>query len=224
MNEHHASPSTMSPKNREDVRVTSDHWEVAGFARTMIGEHSCGDAIAVYPADEWVTALVVDGLGHGAKAHEASAAAVAHVTQRIEENPGVGIESLMTTCHKALAGTRGAAVGICRLEPGRGVVRFCGVGNIALTSFPNRRGMGVSLAGVVGYRMRKVKEFMCEVEPNDLVVLYSDGISSRLSLKPIAKQPMDKLLETVMKDWAKDHDDATFLAIRFVAKSNPPAQ
>jgi phosphoserine phosphatase RsbX len=218
MSEHHASPDTKSPSNREDVRSSTEHWEVAGFARTMIGEHSCGDAISVYPADEWVTVLVVDGLGHGAKAHEASAAAVAHVNQRIAENPGVGLESLITTCNKALAGTRGAAVGICRLEPGRGLVRFCGVGNIALTSCPNRRGMGVSLAGVVGYRMRKVKEFVCEVEPGDLVVLYSDGISSRLSLKSMAKQPMDTLLETVMTDWAKDHDDATFVAIRYTAK------
>ncbi len=217
MSEHHASPDTTSPTNREDVRDVNDHWEVAGFARTMIGEHSCGDAIALYPTDSWLTVLVVDGLGHGSRAHEASAAAVAHVNQRLEENPTEGIESLMVTCNKALAGTRGAAVGICRLEPDSGVLRFCGVGNIAMTSHPNRRGMGVSLAGVVGYRMRKVKEFACEVEPGDLVALYSDGISSRLSLKTMAKLPMEPLLETVMKDWAKDHDDATFLALRYVA-------
>lgn len=218
MSNHHASPNSKSPTDRQDVRSVGDRWEVAGFSRSMPGESSCGDAVSIYPADEWVTVLVVDGLGHGGLAHEASAVAVAHVTKRLGENPGVGLESLMQTCHKALAGTRGAAVGICRLEPERAVLRFCGLGNIAMTSHPSRRGLGVSLAGVVGYRMRKVKEFMCELEPGDLIALYSDGISSSLSLKTIAKQPPDAMLDTVLKEWAKDHDDATFVAIRLATK------
>lgn len=217
MNDHHASPDTTSPTNRQDVQNITPRWEVTGFARTMPGEHSCGDAVSVYPADHWVTVLVVDGLGHGEKAHEASAAAVDHVTRRITENPDVGIESLMQTCHKALAGTRGAAVGICRLEPADASLRFCGVGNITMTSHPSRRGLGVSLAGVVGYRMRKVKEFVCEVEPGDLIVLYSDGISTSLSMKTIAKQPLESMSDMVLDEWGKDHDDASFAAIRLLA-------
>lgn len=220
MSDHHASPDMESPSKRQDVRNVTDYWEVAGFARTLPGEQECGDAVSVYPADQCVTVLVVDGLGHGSRAHKASAAAVAHVTQRIQENPGVGLESLMQTCHKALAGTRGAAVGICRLEPERSQLRFCGVGNITMTSHPRRRGLGVSLAGVVGYRMRKVKEFVCELEPGDLIVLFSDGISSRISLETIASQPLGDMLDTVSKDWAKDHDDATFVAIRLAAEGD----
>jgi len=214
MSNQHASPDTRSPSDREHVRHVAPRWEVAAFSRTMPGERACGDAVSIYPAQDWLTVLVVDGLGHGSKAHEASAAAVAHVTQRLEENPGVGIESLMQSCHKKLAGTRGAAVGICRLEPDEGALRFCGVGNITLTSHPSRRGLGVSLAGVVGYRMRKVKEFVCELEPGDLIALFSDGISTSLSLKTIAMQPLEAMMETVQENWVKDHDDATFVAIR----------
>lgn len=217
MTDYHASPDTTSPSDVQHVRHVTSRWEVAGFSRTMPGERACGDAVSIYPAEDWLTVLVVDGLGHGSQAHEASAAAVAHVTQRLEENPGVAIESLMQTCHKKLAGTRGAAVGICRLEPDQGALRFCGVGNITMTSHPSRRGMGVSLAGVVGYRMRKVKEFVCELEPGDLIVLFSDGISTSLSLRTIAKQPLEAMMDTVLDGWAKDHDDATFVAIRLMA-------
>jgi negative regulator of sigma-B (phosphoserine phosphatase) len=210
----HASPDTTSPSLREDVRSVTDAWEVAGFSRTMPGERACGDAVSVFPSERGVTVLVVDGLGHGARAHEASAAAVAYVTQRLEAHPETGLETLMQGCHKAMAGTRGAAVGICRVEPASRTLRFCGVGNIAMTSHPSRRGMGVSLAGVVGYRMRKVKEFVCELEPGDLVALYSDGVSSSFSLKRIASHSLDQLLDTVLDEWAKDHDDATFVALR----------
>lgn len=218
MSEHHASPDHKSTV-RQDVRDVTDHWEVSGFSRTMPGEHACGDAVSIYPGDGFVTVLVVDGLGHGTRAHEASSAAVAHVTKRLEDNPRAGLESLLLSCHKALHGTRGAALALCRLEPPQSLIRFCGVGNIAMTSHPSRRGLGVSLAGVVGYRVRKAKEFVCDVESGDVIALYSDGISSSFSLKALAAQPPDALLATVEKDWAKDHDDATFVTIRFLGEA-----
>ncbi len=214
MNDLHASPDTTSPTSRQNVHAKGDGWEVVGFCRTMPGEHSCGDALSVYPGDGFVTVLVVDGLGHGKRAHEASAAAVTHITERLRTNPAAGLESLMLTCHKALHGTRGAAVGICRLEPEQRMLRFCGVGNIALTSHPGRRGLGVSLAGVVGYRMRKSKEFVCEMEPGDLTILYSDGVPSSVPIKSLAPKGLGAMVDEVYEQHSKNHDDATFVVIR----------
>ncbi len=187
---------------------------VSSICRPAVGQRSCGDAFKIFPFDDSWVVLVADGLGHGASAAEASERCVSHTTKILEENPNASLETLMQSNHKALAGTRGAAVAISRLLPDEGVLRFCGVGNVALNIFPERRGLGISMPGVVGYRMRKVKVFETEVATNDLITFYSDGISSRFSLKSVAALPLEELVERVEAEHGKDHDDATLVAIR----------
>jgi negative regulator of sigma-B (phosphoserine phosphatase) len=196
------------------TRVTSASYEISGFSRPMPGETDCGDALVVYPDGGRVTVLVVDGLGHGTKAHEASSAAVAYVTERLAEEPRTGLEELLRGCHKAIAGTRGAAVGICRLDPEDKRLSFCGVGNISLVSLPTRRGLGVSLAGVVGYRMRRIKEFVSPLSPGDMIALFSDGISTRFSLKTFRGKPLDPEVEAAGALLAQKSDDATLVVVR----------
>ncbi|MFH2006215.1 MAG: SpoIIE family protein phosphatase [bacterium] len=206
------------------TRLSSASYELSGFSRPMPGERACGDALALYPHEERVTILVVDGLGHGSKAHEASCAAVAQVTERLAGDPATGLEELMQSCHRALAGPRGAAIGICRLDPRAKRLSFCGVGNISLVSLPARRGLGVSLAGVVGYRMRRVKEFVSPLSQGDLIALYSDGISSKFSLQGFRGKPLDPEVEAAAR-LADDSDDATLVLARIKFQqqtSSPP--
>jgi len=196
------------------THLTSTSWELRGFSRPMPGEKVCGDALAVFPDGDRLTVLVVDGLGHGQKAHEASDAAVTHVTERLAEDPGTGLEELIRGCHRALAGTRGAAIGICRLDPAGARLSFCGVGNITLVSLPTRRGLGVSLAGVVGYRMRRVKEFVSPLSQGDMLALFSDGISSKMSLRGFRGKPLDPEVEAAGVQLVKESDDATLVVAR----------
>lgn len=194
--------------------LMTDNIEMAAVCRPARGQTACGDAQAVFQSGGTLTAVVVDGLGHGPDAEAASQAALAHARARLEATPDLPIERLMEGCHKALAGTRGAAVAICRLDPQRRRMLFCGVGNVGLRSHPDRKGLGISLPGVVGYRMRRVRVFESELQPGDLVTIFSDGISSRFPLKPLAGLSVQELVTLVEAEHGKDHDDATILALR----------
>jgi serine/threonine protein phosphatase PrpC len=165
---------------------------------------------------------VADGLGHGPAAEEASQRAVQHTRELLAEDPRASLEGILRSCHRALAGTRGAALALCRFLPDEGKLRFCGVGNVALSIYPERRGLGISMPGVVGYRMRKVRVFESTLEPGDLVLVYSDGISSRLSLKSLASLPLEQLVERVEADHGKAHDDATVVAVRVASNGAEP--
>jgi serine phosphatase RsbU (regulator of sigma subunit) len=186
----------------------------ASVCRPATGEEACGDAFDIHHLEDGWLVLVADGLGHGPAAAEASQRAVAHTRKLLATDPSAGLRQILESCHRALAGTRGAALALCRLLPGAGKLRFSGVGNVALSIHPERRGLGISMPGVVGYRMRKTQVFESALEPGDLVLLYSDGISSRFSLKSLAALPLNQLVERLEADHGKSHDDATVVAVR----------
>jgi hypothetical protein len=88
---------------------------------------------------------------------------------------------------------------------------------VGLRCHPERHGLGISLPGVVGYRMRKVRVFESELQAGDLVTIFTDGVSSRFPLQPFASLPVEDLAERVETEHCKDHDDATLLVIRITA-------
>ena len=179
------------------------------------GERACGDAWAVTgPGPTW-RAVLADGLGHGEEAARASDEAV----RVFQEHAGATPADLVQRMHQVLRSTRGAAALVLGGDAATGTVRACGVGNVsaAVVSEEGVRQV-TSVNGTLGHALRKVAEFVYTWPRSALLVAYSDGISSQLSLHryPGWKERHPSLLAGLLwRDFGKAHDDATVLVLRY---------
>ena len=147
-----------------------------GVTRPMTGQEACGDAFAVRHDAGVATLMVADGLGHGPLAAAASGAAVRTF---LDAPPGSPV-ALLERVHRALSGTRGAAVSIAQVSDG--VLRYAGLGNISGTVHGDRARGLVSHPGIAGVPTRQLRETTYPVERGDVVVMHSDGLTNRWSL------------------------------------------
>jgi hypothetical protein len=88
--------------------------------------------------------------------------------------------------HAAARGLAEDARGGCgsRVDAHAGQVQFAGVGNIACcTSLDGQRRHLVSINGIVGHNLRKVA-FDTAWQDGMVLILHSDGLTSRWSLDP----------------------------------------
>lgn len=176
-----------------------------GVTRPMTGQESCGDAFAVRYDDGVPSLLVADGLGHGPLAAIASSAAV----RAFLDAPSGPPVALLGRVHAALSGTRGAAVSIAQVN--RGVLHHAGIGNISGTVHGDRARGLVSHPGIAGVPGRPLRETTYPVERGDVVVLHSDGLTNRWSLKDYpglaARSPL-VIAGVVHRDFAVRPDDS----------------
>jgi hypothetical protein len=83
-----------------------------GFSRPYKGLSICGDSFVVEEREGETLAAVIDGLGHG---YESSVAAERAV-EVIREFAALGVGPLMVKVHQELRTTRGAAVGLMKID------------------------------------------------------------------------------------------------------------
>jgi anti-sigma regulatory factor (Ser/Thr protein kinase) len=193
-------------------------WESSGLAVGAVcvpvdGEFECGDAWAFHGGPERSMLLVVDGLGHGPSAREAAAAAVATFHARVQRGPA----DLLSDVHDSLRHTRGAAVAIAEIVPGRALLRFAGVGNIAGALIgPGGSRHLVSQFGTVGHRIPKLHELQFPWSPEAHLVLHSDGVKTAWALERypglVTCHPM-VVAGILWRDFARGKDDATVVVV-----------
>jgi negative regulator of sigma-B (phosphoserine phosphatase) len=171
------------------------------------GERRSGDAAIFRVVGGVALFAVIDALGHGPHAAEVADAGVAYLREASVDQDAV---SLMSGLHRALAGTRGAAAMVCRWCDGR--VEGCGVGNVELAAMRTRVPV-VLTPGVVGTNVRKLRGFEGPAPSGSRFVLYSDGISSRLSSEEIGLLQRADACRLVMEKHRKVHDDATVMVV-----------
>ncbi|MFJ5531895.1 SpoIIE family protein phosphatase [Streptomyces sp. NPDC093261] len=154
----------------------------AGGINIPLVEGHSGDAWACVRSGERLTLLLADGLGHGPHAAEASDAAV----RQLRLNPRLTPPELLAALHTALRDTRGAAVAVAQLDLAGRHLEFSGIGNIGARL---RSGDGwqplVSHPGIVGaHRPAHIPRHRLPWNPDSLLILHSDGLPSRWSLRP----------------------------------------
>ncbi len=188
-------------------------WGVA--TRNHPGERVCGDAYVISPFDGGLLVAVIDGLGHGEEAALAARVAVA----AIESRAGQRLSAIVEGCHAAMRRTRGAALALVSITGD--TLTWIGVGNVEAVlfraAFGVRREALVPRAGVVGYQLPPLREAQLAVGAGDLLVLASDGISSRYAEQsPRAVQAQEAAHEVLDRHWG-GVDDALVLALRLKA-------
>lgn len=178
------------------------------------GESECGDAWSLVAGGGELRVLLVDGLGHGPLAAAASDAAVREFARHHREEPA----AIVRRCHEALRSTRGGVLGLAVLAPSAGSLRYCGVGNVAATLLESdgRHGLG-SQNGTVGNVLPEVRVLTLPWRANTLLVLNSDGLSTRWSLDDypglVTKHPA-LVAGVLYRDFSRGRDDTTIVAVR----------
>lgn len=179
------------------------------------GEAVCGDAWCVEERRGNLIALLADGLGHGPLAAEASQRAVGLFREHSARTPQQIVELL----HIGLRPTRGAAIAIAEIDPKRGMISFCGVGNIAAIAI-GRDGKARSLIshnGTLGAEARRISQVDQAWPAGGLLILSSDGVTSRWQVGEypgLLNRHPAVVAGVVFRDHLRGRDDATVLAIR----------
>ncbi|MDI1259119.1 ATP-binding SpoIIE family protein phosphatase [Aquabacterium sp.] len=178
------------------------------------GEFVCGDAWAVVQQGSQASIIVADGLGHGPLAFEASNAAVTVFKDAPFIPPSQAVERM----HQMLRATRGAAVLMAQLNMDDNVLTFSGAGNIAGRLISGVRDKSLaSQHGTVGIQIRRLQDVKQEWPPYALLVLHSDGLTTRWDLDNA--QGILQHHPTVVAGWlVREHcrglDDATVVVLK----------
>lgn len=181
-------------------------WTIAHITLPKLGERQNGDAVVVsHGPDNRLLLAVIDGLGHGPIAAEASNAAVAMLKAASLEQP---VLTLMQGVHNALRGTRGAAATLCLFKGHK--LQICAVGNVQLSSTNSSIPLVLS-PGVLGMRVPRYRVCDAEISKGTRLALYSDGISSRFRAEETRQLKPEEACKLTIERFRKNEDDATIL-------------
>jgi phosphoserine phosphatase RsbX len=192
--------------------------EWAAKARPRPGEKVCGDRLIAVDVDGTAALIgVLDGLGHGAEAAEAANRGVDVLRAACAEP----LDVLVERCHRALSGTRGAAMTLARIDFRTDTLSWVGIGNVA-ADLVAKHPAGVEVrssarlaGGIVGYRIPEaLTPQKVPIRPGDLLVITSDGIvEDHLDDIDFSASSL-AIADQILHRHAKDNDDALVLAAR----------
>jgi serine phosphatase RsbU (regulator of sigma subunit) len=190
-------------------------WTWGAVCRAKQNQTVSGDLYVIEEHGEGrLIAAVVDGLGGGEEAARAARAA----EQIIRQHPDWPLQELVQRSHVALHSTRGAVIGLLRLDTQGHKVSYVGVGNIGAQVYSRQTIKPISKNGILGFRLPALLEMHYTYDPGDIFVLYSDGVSSRFALdgKIDIRQPPQRIAEQILELYGKYTDDATVVVIKTV--------
>jgi anti-sigma regulatory factor (Ser/Thr protein kinase) len=179
----------------------------------MRGEVECGDAWCAGIDRHRITAMVVDGLGHGPEAAHAAAVATARFGALAAEAPA----TMLQTIDGAMRGTRGAALSAAVIDETTNEVAFSGVGNVDGRVLTDERTEHlIPQNGIVGNTMPRLRPTAAAWSTSSRMVLHSDGVSARwqLAAYPGLMNAHPAIMAGVIyRDYGRERDDATILVI-----------
>jgi len=156
--------------------MSLDHSFDSGIAvRPLEGEEVSGDQAALWPIGQSALLVaLVDGLGHGPLAYEASKKCL----MSVESNRDKPLPAIVDACHEALAGTRGAAMAIACLDALNRTVSVVSIGNVLTLLVGGDKNRFLENPGIVGEAthsapMVQTAEF---VPGHSLLIMATDGI------------------------------------------------
>ncbi|MET0382985.1 MAG: ATP-binding protein [Burkholderiaceae bacterium] len=191
------------------------HFAYAGLCLAVSGETISGDAWDIRLDAGRAAVIVADGLGHGPAASEASGAALATFAAA-RGSPSAVLER----AHAAMRATRGAAVAIAEVDALAATVLFAGAGNIAgrmISGIEDR--VLMSQHGTLGVQIRKLQDAPYAWPEHALIVLHSDGLTTRWNLKDaggLLRCDPAVVAGWLLRDHARGRDDATVVVLKRV--------
>jgi anti-sigma regulatory factor (Ser/Thr protein kinase) len=176
-------------------------------------ESHSGDITAVVPLDSALLFGVIDVSGHGYEAHRLAR----RLAAEIETNASLDLVATLQALHMKASGTRGAAVGLAVVDRARRRLQFAGVGNGHIRYFGSRHWRGVWRDGIVGERLPTVVPQSIPLEPGDLIVMASDGVSESRPVSELRKgSPLsaEHIARCVIRQAGRNTDDASCIVVK----------
>jgi anti-sigma regulatory factor (Ser/Thr protein kinase) len=196
------------------IGESSGAMTVGSSGRPLASEDVSGDAWAMRHDGEISVFIVADGLGHGIQAAEASSEAISAFKTSNETNPTFMVQRV----HRALRGTRGAAVAVASLDRGKRAVRYAGIGNIAGSVVgPEKTQFMISHNGTAGHEAAHFQEFLYPFPEGSLLIMHSDGLSTSWNLAAYPGLRMrhpSVIAGTLYRDASRQRDDALVIVAR----------
>lgn len=184
-----------------------------------------GDGWAV-AADHSLTAVLVDGLGHGLEAAAAAQAA----ERALGPVPVADLAAFVGRAHEAMRDTRGGVLAAATVVPDVGYLVYAGVGNIAgrIHSAGESKSL-VSREGTLGTTDRpppaRVERYPWP--PRATLVLASDGLEPRWDLRDypglLGHHPV-VVAAVLYRDLGRMGDDAAVLVVEDVRSLQGPSE
>ena len=198
---------------RTSPRSPARDFDIAGIQLAAPGETVCGDAWSVRWLDGTAQVMVADGLGHGPVAAEAAQAAI-QVFEAASGSPRAVLEQ----AHERMRWTRGAAVAMAALDARNAKIVFAGAGNITgrLVSGVGDRTL-LSQHGTLGVQIRRLSDTTYDWPEHALLVLHSDGITSRWNLgeaKGVLQCDPVLVAAWIVREHRRGRDDVTVVVIK----------
>lgn len=180
---------------------------------SLHNDPACGDGWHLAYDGANVSALVIDGLGHGEEAERAAKAG-----ERVfAENPFASPIVLMEDIHRDMIGSRGGAAAFAQFNATRDGLIFTGIGNIGASILDSERSRGLaSHPGIVGVQYRKAQPFEYSHVSGQVLIMYSDGLQSRWRLQDypglVHRHPA-VIASVLHRDFCRLRDDVTVLVV-----------
>ena len=189
--------------------------------RVGISQHSlhddpaCGDVFHLACDGASISALVIDGLGHGEEAERGARAG----EQTYALTPFASPVLLLEDIHRAMIGSRGGALAIAQFDGDS--LKFVGIGNIGACLIAPDKSRGLaSHPGIVGGQYRKAQPFDYAHVNGQLLIMYSDGLQSRWNLQDypglVHRHPA-VIAAILHRDFCRGRDDVTVLVVALEA-------
>jgi phosphoserine phosphatase RsbX len=200
----------------ENGRLGPIEWARAG--RPLPGEYTSGDrGIAIDINGDAALFGVMDGLGHGPAAAAAALRAIDALTRARTER----IEVLIQLCHRVLAGTRGVAMTLARVDFAASTLTWTGVGNVT-ANLVAKDAAGIHVrssarlaGGIVGYRIPEIRPAqVLSLRAGDLLIIATDGITEEHLDHLDFAGSATAVAEEILRKYAKEYDDAMALVAR----------
>jgi anti-sigma regulatory factor (Ser/Thr protein kinase)/serine/threonine protein phosphatase PrpC len=201
-------------KEGDETKGRGDAHRFGVWSRPHPGEDKNGDAYFILERGRRTLLAVIDGLGHGPGAKEASDVAV----DRLDEWMGEPLDEVLPALHDALRATRGAVIGAAIIDNGAERFHYSGVGNVMVRVYgAPEHTTPVSANGTLGARLGQLRVWTYPWAEGATLIMASDGLSASWDIESypgILQRTPQLLAGVLMRDYGRNADDATVLVAR----------
>src|SRR5262249_53691266 len=142
-----------------------------------------GDDAVFFHEKSGLLAAVVDGLGHGPEARQASDRAV----ESLREKRDFPLDEIAAGVDRELAGTRGCVLSIVKYDRSLSVMDSVSLGDVHSHVYHLKEAHFFTatplIVGAGQFRRQSVRVERKTVEPGSTLVMFTDGLKSRTNLK-----------------------------------------
>lgn len=192
--------------------------EVAIMGRPFPGEVISGDDAVFFETERTFMAAVSDGMGHGPDARTASNRAIEGLSTKRDWK----LEDVVAALNQELSGTHGCAMSIIRYDKSSRTAECVSLGDVHAHLYHLKDAHFFTPNPVVlaagQFQRQRVRVERVTVEPGSVLVMFTDGLKSRTTLKSqldVLRQHPISIAEHLLENDSRPDDDALVLVTRF---------